>query len=83
MLCLIKEQHPNSGQVINIMSDVAILTALVKTTLLEMSKQEFALGAGLQNAAPGDRTGAPNPTVQYLLASAELLQEMAKQCDNL
>ncbi|RDI41711.1 hypothetical protein [Aquicella lusitana] len=63
------------------MSDIAIIAALVKGTFLEIGKQQRALGEGLLNAAPGDRTGTPNNSVQYLIAGAEQLINMAKQCD--
>lgn len=64
-----------------VMSDIAILTAVIKAGLLEIAKQEIALGTGLQNAAP--ETGVPNRSVQYLLDAAEYLQEAVKQCDEL
>ncbi len=63
------------------MSDIAVLAAIVKTGLLEIAKQEWALGTGLQNAAPGSKTGSPNKSVQYLLASSEYLNELVKKCD--
>lgn len=66
-----------------IMSDLAILTASVKKTLLDISKQAQALGIGLQNAAPGDKIGTPNNSVQYLLDTALNLQECAEECSKL
>lgn len=63
-----------------IMSDLAILAASIKTALLDIAKQAQALGVGLQNAAPGDKLGAPNNTVQYLLETAENLAKMAQEC---
>ena len=65
------------------MSDLAIIAALVKSTLLEIAKQELALGTGLQNAAPGDKTGQPNRSVQYLIDSSEILTKLAEECDEL
>ena len=65
------------------MSDIAIIAAFAKSTLLEISKQQHALGEGLQNAAPGEKTGAPNKSVQYLLAGSEYLLKVAEQCDEL
>ena len=56
------------------MSDLAIVAAGAKSTCQEIAKQAHALGTGLANAAPGDRTGMPNNSVQYLVATAESLQ---------
>lgn len=64
------------------MSDVAIIAALIKSTLLEISKQELALGTGLQNAAPGDKSGVPNKSVQYLLDGADCFAKLALQCND-
>ncbi|OGT58333.1 MAG: hypothetical protein A3F14_03445 [Gammaproteobacteria bacterium RIFCSPHIGHO2_12_FULL_43_28] len=61
------------------MSDVAVVAAFVKSTLIEISKQGHALGMGLQNVAPV--TGTPNNSVQYLLESANHLSVLAKSCD--
>lgn len=61
------------------MSDVAIVAAFVKSALTEISKQSQALGEGLKNAAPGATTASNS--VQYLLESANYLNELAKQCD--
>lgn len=65
------------------MSDIAIQAASIKTTLLEIARQAGALGAGLQNAAPGDKTGTPNHSIQYLLATAEQLVKLAEECDGM
>ncbi len=62
------------------MSDVAILAASVQMTLTEIAKQARALGTGLQNAAPGDKTGAPNNSVQYLLSTSENIIKAAEDC---
>lgn len=64
-----------------IMSDLALIAASTRTTLLEIAKQAAALGNGLQNAAPGDKTGKPNLSVQYLLGIAEDLLVIAKECE--
>lgn len=69
------------SEVFHYMSDSAILAATVKTTLLEIAKQAAALGSGLQNAAPGDKTGAPNNSINYLLSAAENLYKAADECD--
>lgn len=66
-----------------VMSDLAILAASVKTTLLDIAKQASALGVGLQNAAPGDKLGVPNSSVQYLLETSELLTKIANECEAL
>lgn len=65
------------------MSEMAIIAASMKSTLKEIAKQATALGTGLQNAAPGDKTGAPNNSVQYLLSIAENLGKIAEECDKL
>lgn len=65
------------------MSDIAIQAASIKTTLLEIARQAGALGAGLQNAAPGDKTRTPNHSIQYLLATAEQLVKLAEECDGM
>lgn len=61
------------------MSDAAILAASVKTTLLEVAKQANALGTGLQNAAPGDKTGTPNNSVAYLLSITEEINAIVEK----
>lgn len=62
------------------MSDAAILAASIKTTLLEVAKQAEALAIGLQNAAPGDKSGAPNNSVSYLLGISENINHLAEDC---
>lgn len=63
------------------MSDTAILVASVKTTLLEVAKQAEALGVGLQNVAPGSKSGAaPNHSVSYLMSISESLTSLAEEC---
>ena len=62
------------------MSDAAILAASVKATLLEVARQAGALGLGLQNAAPGDKTGTPNNSVSYLLGVSESINNIAEDC---
>lgn len=61
------------------MSDAAILAASVKTSLLEVAKQANALGTGLQNAAPGDKVGTPNNSVNYLLAISEEINALVEK----
>lgn len=74
--------HHQAGVVI-VMTDIAIVAASVKTTLLEIAKQASALGVGLQNAAPGDKTGTPNKSVQYLLEASDHMTEIAAKCEKL
>lgn len=60
-----------------------VLVAVVKTSLEEIAKQAAALGAGLQNVAPGVGTpnfGAPNNSISYLLAIADLLFKISSLC---
>lgn len=80
---LISENLPLKTGMVIVMSDLAILTVSTKKSLLEVAKQSSALGIGLQNAAPGDKTGTPNNSVQYLLETAESLRKIAQQCDAL
>lgn len=63
------------------MSDLAILVAMAKATLQEVSKQAAGLGTGLQNAAPGDKTNAPNNSVEYLLAISDALEKSSRKCE--
>lgn len=66
------------GRVI-VMSDLAIVAASAKSTCQEIAKQAHALGTGLANAAPGDKMGTPNNSVQYLLDTAESLQKVVDE----
>lgn len=63
------------------MSDTAIVASMVKSALAEIAKQANALGVGLQNAAPGDKAGAPNNSVQYLLDIAACLTKKIEELD--
>lgn len=63
-----------------IMSELAIIAASAKTTINSLAKQIYALGEGLQNAAP-EKAGVPNKSVQYLLSVAESLDKIAEECD--
>lgn len=76
---LINERDFYQRETVFVMSDIAILAASVKTTLLEIAKQANALGTGLQNAAPGD--APPNSSVLYLLKIAESLHQSAESCE--
>ena len=78
---LIEEMGSCQTRVTLVMSDIAIMAALIQSTLLEIGKQQRALGEGLLIAAPGNKTGSPNKSVQYLLEGAEYLMELAEQCD--
>ncbi|MBA3661659.1 MAG: hypothetical protein H0W64_08025 [Gammaproteobacteria bacterium] len=77
------ENYPHRAGIVVVMSDMALILASVKTALQEIAKQSAALGIGLQNAAPGDPSGTPNNSVQYLLTTSESLAKMAKDCDKL
>ena len=66
-----------------VMSDIAVLTAAVKTALLEIAKQASGLGTGLQNAAPGEKQGTPNHSIQYLLSTADNLAKLAEECEKI
>ncbi len=72
--------HPGKG-IVSIMSEFAVIAVSMKDALNDIAKQANALGAGLQNAAPGDRSGAPNNSVQYLFAIAEALEKIAEDCE--
>lgn len=77
---IIREAKIYPDEVIYYMSDAAILAASVKATLLEVARQAGALGLGLQNAAPGDKTGTPNNSVAYLLSVSESINTIAEDC---
>jgi hypothetical protein len=77
---IIRENKVYPDGVIYFMTDTAILAASVKSELLEIAKQALALGTGLQNAAPGDKSGGPNNSVSYLLSIAENLAKLAEEC---
>lgn len=76
-------ERPSPPGILLIMSDLAILAASTRATLLDVARQSAGLGIGLQNAAPGDRAGVPNNSVQYLLETAESLTNLAQQCEQL
>jgi len=65
------------------MSDIAIIAASVQATLKEIAKQASALGTGLQNAAPGEKAGTPNNSIQYLLSTAENIAKVSEECGKL
>lgn len=75
------EENGLCQRAVLVMSDMAIMAALIQSTLLEIGKQQRALGEGLLVAAPGDKTGSPNKSVQYLLEGSEYLINLAKQCE--
>lgn len=62
------------------MSSLPVIRATVETVLRDIAKQSQALGIGLQNAAPGEKIGASNKSVDYLLAIADALNQYAEQC---
>ena len=80
---LITEHDHYQPRMVIVMSEMDILTATLKTTLREIAKQAAALGTGLQNAAPGDKTEKPNKSVQYLLGIADELEKKAEECEAL
>lgn len=65
------------------MTDLITIKASAKITLLEIAKQALALGTGLQNAAPSEKAGTPNTSVQYLLSTAENLIKIAEECEKM
>lgn len=71
---------PQIGK-IYIMSDLTILAASVKTTLIEIARNASSLGTALQNAAPGEKSGTPNNSVQYLLNISDVLLKYAEECE--
>lgn len=62
------------------MSEFVIIAAMMKTQLHDISRQALALATGLYNAAPGDKTGTPNNSVQYLFDISESLAKIAEDC---
>jgi hypothetical protein len=80
---LIRDYQPSQRGVVVVMSDALILAASVKVGLLDIARQAAALGNGLQNAAPGSKTGEPNNSVLYLLTMAEKLTKIAEECGKL
>jgi hypothetical protein len=80
---LISEVRLYQPGVVNVMSDIAIVAASTKITLTEIARQSSALATGLQNAAPGDKTGTPNNSVQYLFSISERLEKIAGECGKL
>lgn len=65
------------------MSELAIWAATIKTAIHDIGKQAAALGTGLQNAAPGDKTGTPNNSVQYLVDTSEQLDRVVEQIEKM
>lgn len=63
------------------MGDIAHQAASAKQTLLELAKQVHTLGEGLQHAAPSNKTDTPNPSIEYLIAAADILNASAAACD--
>lgn len=72
-----ESRHFSTGVVV--LTDIAIVAAATKASLNEIAKQAYTLGIGLQDAAPGDRVGASNPSIQYLLAVADSLRAIAEK----
>ena len=66
------------------MSDAVILVASIKTALIEIAKQSAALGAGLQNAAPSEKTmTGSNSSISYLFSTSENILKIAEECGKL
>ena len=65
------------------MSNWAILAATIKTSLQDAAKQSSGLATGLENAAPGDKKGSPNNSVEYLHAITKELEKSAALCEQL
>ena len=82
-ILLIQEAWGNGKGQARIMSEIAIVAASTKHTLLDIAKQAAALGTGLQNATPGERVNTPNNSVQYLLSIAGILEMLADECEKL
>lgn len=80
---LVKEemQYLHLTRAAIVMSDTDILAATIKSSLRDVAKQASALGVGLQNAAPGDKSDAPNNSVQYLLTIADEIAKLADDND--
>lgn len=66
-----------------VMSELAIWAATIKTAIRDIGKQAAALGTGLQNAAPGDKTGTPNNSVQYLVDTSEQLEQVVEKIEKM
>lgn len=64
------------------MGDIAHQAASTKQALLELAKQVNTLGEGLQHAAPTDKTNTPNPSIEYLIATANMLNGLASACEH-
>ena len=65
------------------MSDLTILAATIKGSVLDIAKQAKGLADGLQNVAPGSKTGTPNNSIQYLFSIHEGLGKIAAECEKL
>jgi hypothetical protein len=65
------------------MIDLTVVIATAETSLLDVARQTSGLATGLQNAAPGDKSNAPNKSVQYLFEISERLNEIAEKCKKL
>lgn len=74
--------NPGHARVVFVMSEIAVQAASAKTKLLEIAKQASTLSAGLQNAAPGDKD-TPNISIQYLSSIADILINIAEECDEI
>jgi hypothetical protein len=82
-MLIIESARCHGGMVI-IMSEINVLAASVKGTLLEISNQASALATGLQNASPGDKPDQPpkpNKSIDYLFGISGELAGLAEKCE--
>lgn len=62
------------------MADLDEITVATAARLQELAQQASRLGTGLQNAAPVEKTGVSNPSIQYLFGVADILSKATKEC---
>lgn len=74
-----KNPEPYLAKTASIMSDVAVLAATTKTTLLGIAKQAHALGTGLQQAAPMGMSNNSNQSIEYLIEISDKLTQIAEE----
>lgn len=81
---MLRSEHSiRTTGIVIIMSDLALLIASTKTTILQIAQQSNALANGLQNVAPGTKTGVANNSVQYLFGITDDLIKIADRCEEL
>lgn len=62
------------------MADLEEIAILAAIRLQELAQQASRLGTGLQNAAPAEKAGGANASIQYLQTVADILSKAAKEC---